>query len=256
MDREELGKVHDNLPVLLEVRDAEEGLTQKEIGRRLGHPKSTTHRKMRWLEEMDLARRSGSGYELTDLGRFVADEVDECRSKVRSAVEFEEFLGVVSESDLSLGDIESAKVTRVRDENPFEPMTRLAELVEGTEEAYVLARSMAPRGFAAGRERVRRGGTKLEIVVDSEIPDYVDIADWFGDGIENALETGRLKIWVHDNIEYNLAVLDGKLCLGSEDKSGVPDALLETTDDRAVRWAKQELERHKQSSDRLTTSDI
>jgi len=256
MDREELGKAHVNLPVLLEMRDAEEGLTQKEIGQSLGHPKSTTHRKVNWLEEMDLVTKPGSRYELTDLGRLVTDEVEECGSKVRSAVEFEEFLGVLSDSDLSLEDIEEATVTRVRDENPFEPMTRLAELVEGTEEAYVLAKSMAPRGFAAGRERVRRGNTDIEIVVDSEIPDYVDIAEWFGDGIENALETGRLKVWVHDDIEYNLAVLDGKLCLGSEDESGVPDALLETTDEVAVEWAHEALERHKESSDRLTVSDV
>lgn len=256
MECDEMEKVHRNLPVLLEVRDSDNGLTQKEIGRRRGHPKSTTHRKINWLEEMDLVTKSGSRYELTDLGRLVTDEVEECHSKVRSAVGFEEFLGVISDSDLTLEDIEGAKVTRVRDENPFEPMTRLAELVEGTEEAYVLAKSMAPRGFAAGRERVRRGDTNLEIVVDSEIPDYVGIADWFGDGIENALGTGRLKIWVHDDVEYNLAVLDGKLCLGSEDESGVPDALLETADEAAVDWAHEVLERHKESSDRLTTSDI
>jgi hypothetical protein len=171
-------------------------------------------------------------------------------------MEVREFLDVLSDSDLCLEEVKEADVTRVRDENPFEPMTRLAELVDGTEEAYVLAKSMAPRGFAAGRESIRRGDTELEIVVDSDIPGYVDIAEWFGDGIENALETGRLKIWVHDDIEYNFAVLDGKLCLGSEDESGVPDAILETTDRRAVEWAREEMERHKQISDRLTVSDV
>lgn len=256
MNRGELGKVHKNLPVLLEVRDSDDGLTQKDISQRLGHPKSTTHRKMRWLEEMNLVNKSGPRYKLTEIGRFVTEEVDDCQSKVKTAVEHEEFIEVVSESGLSLGDIEDAKVTRVRDENPFEPMTRLAELVDGTEEAYVLAKSMAPRGFAAGRESIRRGETELEIVVDSDIPDYVDIAEWFGNGIEDALETDRLKIWVHDDIEYNLAVLDGKLCLGSEDESGVPDAILETTDERAVRWAHEQLERHKQDSARLTVSDV
>jgi len=256
MEKEQLGKVYKNLPVLLEVRDSDGGLTQKEIGRRLDHPKSTTHRKVRWLEEMNLVGKSGSGYELTDLGRFVTDEVENCRSKVERAMEFKEFLNVLTDSDLCVGEIEDATVTRVRDENPFEPMTRLAELVDGTEEGYVLARSMAPRGFAAGRESIRRGDTELEIVVDSDIPGYVDIADWFGEGIEDALETDRLKIWVHDDIEYNLAVLDGKLCLGSEDENGVPDAILETTDERAVGWARDEIERHKEGSDRLTISEV
>ena len=256
MEREDLGKVHKNLPVLTELRDSEGGLTQKEIGRRLDHPKSTTHRKVRWLEEMNLVKKSGSRYELTDLGRIVTDEVEDCCSKVKRAMEVREFLDVLSDSDLCLEEVKEADVTRVRDENPFEPMTRLAELVDGTKEAYVLAKSMAPRGFAAGRESIRRGDTELEIVVDSDIPGYVDIAEWFGDGIENALETGRLKIWVHDDIEYNFAVLDGKLCLGSEDENGVPDAILETTDRRAVEWAREEMERHKQISDRLTVSDV
>jgi predicted transcriptional regulator len=255
MDREDMGKVHDNLPVLLEVRDSG-SLTQKEIGRRLGHPKSTTHRKIRWLEEMDIVRRSDPGYELTELGRFVADKIEDCHSKVNAATEFEEFLGVVFDSGLSLDDIQDADVTRVRDENPFEPMTRLAELVDGVKEGYVLARSMAPRGFAAGRESIRRGNTDLEIVVDSDIPEYVDVGEWFGDGVESAIETDELKIWVHDDIEYNLAVLDGKLCLGSEDENGVPDALLETTDEGAVEWAREEIERHKEGSERLTVSDI
>jgi predicted transcriptional regulator len=255
MDLEDLGKVHDNLPVLLEVRDSG-SLTQKEIGRRLGHPKSTTHRKVRWLEDMDLAHRSGSGYELTDLGRFVTEKLEDCHSKVERAVEYEEFLGVVSDTELGLGDIRDAEVTRVCEENPFEPMTRLAELVDGTQEAYVLAKSMAPRGFAAGRESIRRGDTELEIVVDSDIPEYIDVGEWFGDGIENALETGRLNVWIHDDIEYNLAVLDGKLCLGSEDESGVPDAILEVTDERAVEWAHEQVERHKEDSERLAVSEV
>jgi len=256
MNREELGKVHRNLPVLLEVRDSDGGLTQKEVGQRLNHPKSTTHRKVRWLEEVNLVNKSDSRYELTDLGKIVTDEVEDCLSKVEKAVEFEEFLDVLSDSDLCVGEVEGANITRVRDENPFEPMTRLAELVDGTEEAYVLAKSMAPRGFAVGRESIRQGDTELEIVVDSAIPEYIDIAEWYGSGIENDLKEGRLKIWVHDDIDYNFAVLDGKLCLGSEDESGMPDALLETTDEKAVSWAHEELERHKENSNRLTVSDV
>jgi len=256
MDTESLGKVHKNISVLTEVRDADGGLTQKEIGRILDHPKSTTHRKVRWLEGMDLVDKSDSRYELTDLGRIVTDEVEECDSRVKTAARHEEFLDIVSDTDLSLDHIENATVTRVREENPFEPMSRLAELVDGAEEAYVLARSMTPRGFAAGRESIRRGDTELKAVVDSDIPDYVDIAEWYGDGVEDALEEGRIEIWVHDDIDYNLAVLDGKLCLGSEDEEGVPDALLETTEERAVEWAHEEIERHKQDSERMTVSDV
>lgn len=36
----------------------------------------------------------------------------------------------------------------------------------------------------------------------------------------------------------------------------MPDALLETTNEGAVEWAREEMERHKQNSDRLTVSDV
>lgn len=256
MDREELGKVYRNLPILIELRDSEEGLTQTEIGRRLDYPKSTTHRKTSWLEEREVLRETGSGYELTDLGRFITEQVEGCLSKVENAVELRGFVSVVSESELRFGDIEDGTVVKARDGNPLRPLTHLTEIIDRSEEAHVLTKSMAPRGFTVGGEALKSENTAVELVVDSDITDSEEISEWYGDGIKNDLETGRLNIWMHDNVKYDFGIADGRLCLGSENGSRIPEAVLETTDDYAVSWAHDELKKHKQAADRLTASDF
>ena len=256
MNREELGKVHRELPLLLELRDSDSGLTQKEIGIQLDHPKSTVHRKIRHLEDMDLVRKSGSGYELTSLGSLVTDELEDCLLTVKTAAEREEFLDIVEDSDLRLEDLRDADVTRATEANPFLPRIRLAEVARDAEEARVLAGRMTPGGFEVGRTGIRDGTMNVELVIDSDVLDSFDVVGWYGEEVKQDLEDDGLEVWVHDDVRYRLGVLDGKLCLGAEDENGMPNALLETTDDEAVGWAHDVFEEHRQESDRLTVSDV
>jgi len=257
MDREDLGKIHKNLPILTEIRDSDEGLRQTEIGDRLDYPNSTAHRKISWLEDRGVVQKAGSRYELTDLGRFVTDEVEGCVTKVENAAGLREFVDVVSEAELCFGDLEDCEVTRATDGNPVAPLVRLAELTAEASEVCVLTNSIAPESFEIGRERLRNDEQEVEMVMDSRTVDSIRTSDWFGDELERDLETGNLRLWVHDEpVQYQVGIMDSKLCLGAEDDNRMPVAVLETTRDEAVEWAQNEFERHREGAEELTPTDI
>ncbi len=255
MEHDELGKIYSHLPVLVEIRDAEEGLLQRDLRDRLGQSKSTVHRKVKWLEDQGLVERDDT-YTVSQLGAVVTRKFESCAEEVEAAAEFVEFLDVVESTDLRIEDIRGGRVTRASEDNPFQPMTRLGELAVGVEDARVLTGSMAPQGFSVGRRGVRTGEMTLDLVVDTDIVDTVDVSGWYGEGLEEDLDSGNLEIWVHQDVPHRIGVLDDELVLGTEDENGMPDALLETGEPSAVEWAHDEIDRYIEEARQLTTEDL
>ena len=244
-------------PVLRELDSSSQPLQQSEIRRRLNRSKSTTHRRIKKLEEMDFASKNGDGYVLTDLGEAVAEKTAEYVSEVRTAREYEEFLDTLNETELRLADISDGEVTRATRENPVAPLVRLAEVTAEASEVRVLTNSVAPESFKVGREKMRRGEQEVEMVIDERIMETVRGNDWFGEEVRRDIESGNLRLWIHEEpIPYQIGVMDGRLCLGAEDEDRMPVAMLETENENAVEWAERTFEEYRERSRRLEPSDI
>jgi len=257
MKRDDIQEVVRLSPVLRELDDSDQPLQQSEIRERVRKSKSTTHRRMNKLEGMGFVSKEGDGYSLTDLGETVAERTEEYVSEVRAAHEYEEFLETVNETDLSLSDISDAEVTHASDENPVAPFLRLAEVTKNASEVRVLTNSVAPKGFEAGRERLREGEQGVEMVLDERTLESILESDLLGEGLEEDLGTGNLSIWVHgEPVPYQIGIMDDSLCLGSEDENRMPVAVLETENDAAVEWAERTFEEHRKRSRRLEPDDI
>jgi len=257
MEPDDLQEVVKLSPVLRELDSSSQPLQQSEIRRRLNRSKSTTHRRVKKLDEMDFVSKNGDGYVLTGLGEAVAERTAEYVSEVRTAREYEEFLETLNETELRLADISDGKVTRAIPENPVAPMVRLAEVTSEASDVRALTNSVAPEIFKVGREKMRRGEQEVEMVIDERVMETVHGSDWFGEEVRHDVRSGNLRLWIHENdIPYQMGILDDRLCLGAEDEDRMPVALLETENQDAVEWAERTFEEYRERSGRLMKSDI
>lgn len=257
MDYDRLSSISRHLPLLLELR-GQDGLRQSEIRDRLDQSKSTTHRNVKALTELDLVIKTENGYNLTDLGRTVTREVEDCVSRLDAAYSYSEFLDTIHQSDLDINHLTDAEVTNATDSNPMAPLIRIAEITTTATQVRVLTNSIAPRSFDVGREGVRNGDKNIQMVLDSRTIDTVQETRWYGEELVEDLETGNLEIYIHeDRVPYQIGLFDGeKLCLGAEDQEGRPKAMLETADTDAVDWAERTFVQYKAESEQLLPSDI
>jgi predicted transcriptional regulator len=244
------------LPVLKEIEKGD-GLSQSEIRDRTGYSKSTGHRRVKRASESGFIERETQGYTLTELGEVVVGLCSEYLSELERAYEYEEFLGTIRDSDLSLSDIDGCEVTRSSPTNPVAPFVRLAEVTANSSDVRVVTNAIAPESFDVGRDRVREGSLEVEMVVDGRTVDSIRSSDWFGEELRRDLRTGNFDLWVHEGrVPYQIGLMDGKLCLGAEDENRMPVALLETENEEAVGWAEDVFERYREGSEPLTASDV
>lgn len=257
MDHDHLSSISRHLPLLLELQGTD-GLRQSELRDRLDQSKSTTHRNVKTLTELDLLERTEEGYRLTPLGEIVTQQVEDCARTVDVAHRYREFLPTVQRSELRLNHLTDSEVTHATDSNPMAPLVRLAEITTQANEVRVLTNSIAPRSFDVGRDGVRKGDKQIRMVVDSRTIDTVQETRWYGEELRKDLETGNLEIWIHEErVPYQIGLFDGeKLCLGAEDEEGRPTAMLETTNHDAIGWAEEAFEVYRSRSEQLLPTEI
>ena len=242
---------------LSELRESEKPLRQTELCERTNKSKSTTHRNIRTLEEEGAIRKRGSGYELTKFGSVVAKSTSIYLSEIETAERYREFLEIIADTALRLEDIKEGDVTRTSRNNPVAPLVRLAEVTVNAEEIRVLTNSIAPESFEVGRRGIREGKKTVEMVVDRRTIESIRGSEWFGEELEKDLRTGNFDLWVHnDPVPYQIAVMDGRLCLGAEDEDRMPVAVLETKNEDAVGCARQIFEEFRNRSEKLTPANL
>jgi len=257
IDHEDVHETVRLYPALGVLEEADEPLRQSEILERLDVSKSTTHRQMNRLNQMDFVVKEDDGYSLTDLGGAVAERTGEYVSEVSTAHEYREFLDTLNGADLSLSEVSDAEVTRATTDSPVAPLVRLAELTADASEVLALTNSVAPESFKVSREKMRDGEQEVDMVIDGRIMESLRSSDWFGEEVRQDLSAGTLRLWVHDEpVPYQIGVMDDRLCLGAEDENRMPVAMLETENESAVEWAQREFKRYRERAERLAASDV
>lgn len=257
VDRTSVSKIVGHSDFLRKLNEADGPLRQSELCDRLDKSKSTTHRKMKYLEKEGIVEKSDGTYELTDYGEFIAMRTERYLSEMVDIEKYRDFLSTVADTELGLDFISGASVTHSTDGNPMAPLVRLTELTSRSEEILVLTNSIAPESFEIGRQGIREGTKTVKMIIDRRTLDSIRGSDLYGEELRKDLSTGNLSLWIHDEpIEYQIGVMDGVLCLGAEDENRMPVAMLETEDKEAVSWGKRVFKEFKSRSEMLYISDV
>jgi predicted transcriptional regulator len=103
---------------------------RRELEAALDRSKTTCHRIIRTFDERGLIRRTEQGYELTELGTAVADQVAQFDDRVRTAYRLQPVLSSFESADVSfpLERFTDATVTAVTPTDPNPPRERYLEL--------------------------------------------------------------------------------------------------------------------------------
>jgi len=257
MDRDDVIDVIRREPVLSTLRQSDTVLRQSDLTARLDLSKSTAHRAIATLEDLDAIERVDGGYALTALGAVLADETSAYLTRIDRVGELAAFLDVIEELPFEIDDFEAYSVTHATVANPTAPMIRLAELTERSTTVRVVTSSIAPQSFDAGRHLLRQGELTSTMVLDRRAYDSLLGSERYGADLARDLQETPFSLYRHDDpIPFQLGLMDDTLCLGAEDQHRRPTALLETSADAAVSTGEALFERYRDRAERITPADV
>lgn len=234
---------------------------RRELQEELEVSKATCHRIIRSFDEKGLLRRTKRGYELTDLGQVVAEQVDTFERTVHTAYQLEPLLEAFSQAPVDF-DIElftDATITRPGPDDPTPPVHRYLELFQDARSVRTLARtSFVPplyleEIFETAFAEDKKGGIVIypKSVVESRYEEY---PEWH----RRVAKAGiPLRYRVYDRSPFGMTIYDDDhVGLRAFDEgTGTLVLFADTDDPDAVSWAEDVFDYYYERSEPLTAFD-
>lgn len=222
----------------------ETGVSRVTLGRTLGD-----------LEDRNWIERNGHDYEITSLGRAVAEDLAGFLDTLSAAQQLRTVARWLPIEELAV-DISSfgdARITLPGDGDLVAPLTRLVNLtVEAEKRVLSITYGVSPdalkNAWAGTAESVR-----YDLVVTSQalgaMADNRDLAAWFRERIDAGWPVVS---HYDDDIPCCLVIVDDTVAILLVDGDRNVRGLLESTDDRALSWAESTFERHRREATPVT----
>jgi len=208
--------------------------------------RTTAHRIIHALEEHGLIAPTPDGYERTPLGDAVADAVRDADDAIRGALSVEPLLRAIRETpfEVDAALFADATVTTPEPGDPYAPVRRFADLVEGASRLRGFdTTTLAPTYVDALRERIL-GGMETSVVYLPAVAERM--ADSYPDTVAAAVASGHLHLFVRDSLPFALALVDGRVGLGAyDDDTGMLARFVDTDDADAVAWGERLYEHYR-----------
>ena len=214
-----------------------EPLDNRAIQDRLGVSRATSHRFTRWLDEHGLAERTDDRYHLTGKGEVFAEEVVRLEWNLRAAMRLAPLLDRICEDhkEFVIEPFADSTLTTADPGDPFRPMNRLVELVEGsgTLRGFYTG-PLAPLSMTGLYDRLL--GMEVELV---SLPEpMAALLEAYGERVHAAMDVGRLSLYTRADLPYGLLVFDDRVAVAAYDEeTGHLEALAESDAATAREWA-------------------
>lgn len=236
---------------------ADEPHHRRELQERLDLSKTTCHRIVRSFDEKGLVRRTDGGYELTLLGRTVAERVAEFEGDLRTAYRVRPLLDLFESSETAFDPelFADADVNWVVERDESFTIDRGVELVEDRDVVRVLDWTPVPKLYVEKIFRIlAENGTDVESVypkaeVRTRLETFPDLHE------ELAESAARPRYWVYDDVPpWGMTIYDDSLVqLRAYDQQSGAYVLDATTDDPgAVDRAMDVFSEYRDRADPLT----
>ena len=216
----------------------EEPRSARSVAEELAMSRSTVHRVTQKLGEKGLIAKSDEKFEVTTLGKVVAEEMGELQTKLETAQRLEPFLNTLDDSrvDVPIAEFDDAKVIAPGSRQAHVGVKRIIELIEQTESVQMFSSILSPLYVdVAHREII--DGTDIEVLFDREIIDI--IVKKYKEEAQEAFETGRFHVLVGDQIPFELFLFDDRVGMAAHDDSGMARAFIESSSPGACEWAEE-----------------
>jgi predicted transcriptional regulator len=231
----------------------EEPHEPNELAEKLDASRSTVHRATQSFVEKGLLRKSNDRFELTGLGRAVADEVVGFRERITAANKLRSFLNTVdlADVDVPMGAFADADVIHPKPRQPHFAVKRIADLIEVSQSVHMFSSIISPF-YVDVAYRELLDGTEIEVVFDPEVVEIV--ASEYAEEAQKAAEAGDFRVLVQPGVPFELFIFDDCIGMAANDESGIARVFVETDAPRAVEWAETVYESYRNRADPLDTS--
>lgn len=227
-------------PVLQALRSGPVG--GNDLARTVELSRSTIHRAANSLQAHDLIEKRDGQYELTGLGRVVAEKVDTFGAEVGTARALEPFLNTVEMDDIPTEHFVDAKVTRPTPRQPHTSIQRIIELIERSDVLQMLSTVLSPLYVEVGY-REMRDGMEIEAVFDRECIDIM--VSQYAEQAHETVGTGNFTVYAHHGLPFELFILDDRIGMAAHDETGIARVLVECDAPAAVEWAEDLYAEHR-----------
>ena len=228
--------------------------TRADLRRETGASSATLCRVLGAFETRDWIHRTDRGYELTPFGAFVAAGFGDLLRRMEVEGKLSGIWREVPATLLALEPdwIVDASITLPTRQDPFTPMDRAAELVDGTARSRLLTHALLEPCLVAHRDGITAGSHRFEAVVTGDVVRALAAsthAQWIG----TALSTDRFEVYVTDgDVPHVVGINDDAVYFGIADERGAPLALIETDDGTVLDWAASTFESYRRDAVTLT----
>lgn len=223
--------------------------SRAELQEELGVSRATLHRVATFLQEEGFAVESDEGLELTPVGQETADAATEYEERVGTARRLAPLLNALDLDALPVPlDVEllsDVDVELPKPGQPGRPAQRVVDAVEDADRVRGIAPVVLPIYVEAFYREIL-DGLETELVIAPDVVDGLDEA--YTDKFQEALETGRLDVYVHEDVPVGLYLTADVVGLVGYDGADVLQVVVEANDEALREWAEETYEHYRSES--------
>lgn len=228
-----------------------DGVTRADLMESLGVSRTTVHRLVRNLEELDFLAGDGDRYVLTPLGRAIRRATERYRDAVSATVHLEPLLTALGDCDVAF-DVEAfagATVTVAEQGDPYGPVNRFTDLLAETASLRGFDTASISPTYAEDVQQRILDGLSVELIYESAVVER--IAGQYPDLAAAAFERETIDIRIHDDVPFGLALSDQRVGIGAyDDQTGQLLVFVDSDDPAAYAWGEQLFERYRDEATR------
>lgn len=218
-----------------------------ELRRDLEIPRSTFRRVLSELQERRYIKKSRGCYKATALGEYVEYHFSDYLGKMDTVEKLSEFYEHVppSEIDVEIETVAESDLVLSESFNPHAPVERFLEALDEGDRLRGLAPVVSNVYTQAYQKALLEDSAETEVVFSRKIAEALLARQ--EEMFEYIIDTCLTQSYVYDGeFTLGLAIIDGKVYIGSYDNDGIMRGLLENDTDEMLAWAEDYFERHKQ----------
>lgn len=253
VEREFLLEAIRRTPLLQTLRSGP--ATSSELLETVDVSRSTLHRATDALAEHDLVENGDGEYELTSLGRIIADETAAFARRAWTGVTLKQFLNAIDGSceDIPIEHFADADITRRCSRQPHNTIHRIVELIENSERLRMFSTVISPVYVDAGY-REMMDGMQIEAIFDREVVDLM-LSEW-PQKANDTISTGNFSVYAHTGLPFELFLFDEKVGMAAHNDQGNADILVECDDTSAIDWAEELYATHRTESEQILLDEF
>lgn len=214
----------------------------------------TVTRTIQSLEEHGFVSRESEGYQLTQLGAFLASTLDECMRNIDLAEHLSPFFRNVPDGlvDVELDRFRDADMLVADQGSPFLLLDRSLELRADARQIREVAPGVERRSIEQLVERIRDGeAVDVGVVLDEKAIAAAESNDTYDSLHQELLDADAVDLYCAAESVPLFVGLFGDTATLIAEKDGRPHAMIETTDDTVYDWAESFYETVKRAASPL-----